>query len=245
MNERDDGMAMVRWDGTVTCQSSALMIVDIQHDFLDGALAVPGAGEILPTVYSLLDDHQIGWKAVVASQDFHPPNHISFASRHAAPPFTKLLWLPPCHDEIDHPKTIDVWPDHCVQGTKGCLLEPGIESRLKSLLSLGREVKVIQKGTDTEMENYSAFKDDSELDHYLNSLGIRNLFCVGLAGDYCVKATAESALQLGYRVFWVRSGIQSVSGEEGQTAVEESLVNCWPRSFVLVEHVSSVSGLLS
>jgi len=241
MDRKEERMAM--WDGTVTCQNSALMLVDIQHDFMDGSLAVPGAAEILPTVYDLLDDHQIGWKAVVASQDFHPPNHISFASRHAAQPFTRLL-LPPCH-EIDHPKTIDLWPDHCVQGTKGCLLDPGIESRLESLASLGREVKVIQKGTDTEMENYSAFKDDSELDHYLNSLGIRNLFCVGLAGDYCVKATAESALQLGYRVFWVRPGIRSVSGEEGQAAQESSLLGCWPRSFVLVDEVSLVSGLLS
>lgn len=86
-------MAMVRWDGTVTCQSSALMIVDIQHDFLDGALAVPGAGEILPTVYSLLDDHQIGWKAVVASQVRRPCNSQRGVSRWLILIFHLLLSL--------------------------------------------------------------------------------------------------------------------------------------------------------
>ncbi|KAA1078741.1 hypothetical protein PGTUg99_006125 [Puccinia graminis f. sp. tritici] len=65
--------------------------------------------------------------------------------------------------------------------------------------------------------------DDDLLNDYLRSLGVRNLFCMGLAGDYCVSATAHSALRLGYRVYWIRSGIRSVSGSSGQLSIERSL----------------------
>ncbi|PLW29013.1 hypothetical protein PCASD_18637 [Puccinia coronata f. sp. avenae] len=194
---------MEKWAGEVTSQNSGLILVDIQYDFLRGSLAVPEADQILPTAYALLDE-RVRWKAVVASQDFHPPNHISFASTHQLEPFTKLS---------SDDKTLDLWPDHCVQGTKGCELDPGVESRLDHLRSLGREVRVIEKGTDPGVENYSAFKDEGScpLDEYLTAGGICNVFCMGLAGDYCVKATALAAVRRGYRVFWVGSGIKSLS----------------------------------
>ncbi|KAA1119416.1 hypothetical protein PGT21_024977 [Puccinia graminis f. sp. tritici] len=107
-------------EAIISFQNSALILVDIQYDFLSphGALSVPSAPEILPTAYGLLDEG-LEWKAVVASKDFHPPSHISFASTHHAQPFTKLS-IPnssssSSSDERQvESKTIDLWPDHCV-----------------------------------------------------------------------------------------------------------------------------------
>ncbi|KAH9458246.1 hypothetical protein MJO28_005318 [Puccinia striiformis f. sp. tritici] len=225
--------------------NSALILVDIQHDFLspDGTLAVPNADEIMPTAYGLLD---IPWKTVIASQDFHPPGHLSFASTHNAQPFTQLKIQSP--DDQSKTDTIDLWPDHCVQGTIGSRLDPGVQERLDSLKSLGMEVKVIQKGTESDVDHYSAFKsdDDTQLDEYLNSLGVRNLFCIGLAGDYCVRATVESGLKRGYGVYWISSGIRSVAGMEAQIHLERSLSSAWSSSssFTVLDDLESVKSLL-
>ncbi|OAV96111.1 hypothetical protein PTTG_02136 [Puccinia triticina 1-1 BBBD Race 1] len=215
----------------VELSNSALLLVDIQHDFVsdEGALAVGSAGEILATVYGLLDDEELGWKAV----DFHPPGHISFASTHQAQPFTQLTTDlagrsdgEPGGSSLEvQTRTIDLWPDHCVQGTKGSELDGGIQERLERLKSEGRTVKVIHKGIHPDVENYSAFLDDGadRLDEFLGSLGVRNVFVAGLAGDFCVKACCESALQAGLRVFWIRDGIRSVGGGSVQMGVECAL----------------------
>ncbi|WAQ84669.1 hypothetical protein PtA15_5A242 [Puccinia triticina] len=211
----------------VELSNSALLLVDIQHDFVsdEGALAVGSAGEILATVYGLLDDEELGWKA-----DFHPPGHISFASTHQAQPFTQLTTDlagrsdgEPGGSSLEvQTRTIDLWPDHCVQGTKGSELDGGIQERLERLKSEGRTVKVIHKGIHPDVENYSAFLDDGadRLDEFLGSLGVRNVF---VAGDFCVKACCESALQAGLRVFWIRDGIRSVGGGSVQMGVECAL----------------------
>ncbi|MBW0490072.1 hypothetical protein O181_029787 [Austropuccinia psidii MF-1] len=196
--------------------NSALLLVDIQNDFLPplGALAISNADRILSTVYDLLAP-KFEFKLVVAFQDYHPPGHISFATTHNLSPFTEI-W------SQENQSKIQIWPDHCVQGTKGCELESGIQNRLNKLKDLGREIKIFHKGNEVFKENYSAFteNDDYHLNNYLKSLGISNLFCVGLAADYCVKSTVEFSLKLGYRVLWVSSGIAAVGGTEAQKQIE-------------------------
>ncbi|KAH9443344.1 hypothetical protein Pst134EA_031404 [Puccinia striiformis f. sp. tritici] len=215
----------------------ALILVDIQR-FLspDGTLAVrmPMRSCRPPTVY---------W--ISLEDGLHPPGHLSFASL-CAQPFTQLRIQSP--DDRSKTDTIDLWPDHCVQGTIGSRLDPGVQERLDSLKSLGMEVKVIQKGTESDVDHYSAFKsdDDTQLDEYLNSLGVRNLFCIGLAGDYCVRATVESGLKRGYGVYWISSGIRSVAGMEAQIHLERSLSSAWSSSssFTVLDDLESVKSLL-
>ncbi|GAA5952738.1 hypothetical protein JCM21900_000422 [Sporobolomyces salmonicolor] len=105
----------------------ALLIVDPQYDFLppSGSLAVRHGDSILPHVYRLLDDAQ--WTLVVASQDSHPPAHISFASRHGVPPFGTTTVRDP---RTGAPVPQELWPDHCVAGTRGAELEDGVRARL-------------------------------------------------------------------------------------------------------------------
>lgn len=210
MNSIDESQA--------TPSNSALILIDIQDDFLRGSLKVNQAEAILPTTYQLLQP-SFEWKAVIASQDYHPPNHVSFASTHGRQPFTQIIMEP----ELER---LDLWPEHCVQGTQGCELEPGVKERLDKLRAMGREVFVIKKGTEITKETYSAFRDDDdpELDSYLKSRAIQNLFCIGIAGDYCVKETVKSALKRDYRVFWISSGIASVGGPIRQVELEREFL---------------------
>ncbi|KAM0751581.1 isochorismatase family hydrolase [Meredithblackwellia eburnea MCA 4105] len=173
---------------------SALLLVDIQYDFLPGgSLAVSNGDSILPHTYTLLDNAK--WDLVIASQDFHPPNHISFASRHNLPAFTSIQVLDNDSATAGATKKQELWPDHCVQGTKGTEFEEGVKTRLEKLAA-----KVVQKGADSEKDAYSAFalptgKSSSPLIEILKGASISELFVVGLATDYCVKASVLSALE--------------------------------------------------
>jgi nicotinamidase/pyrazinamidase len=165
---------------------TALIIVDVQNDFLPGgALAVPGGDEIIP----LINPMQSQFSCVAATQDWHPPNHGSFAVNH---PGKKL------YETVDLnglPQTL--WPVHCVQNS------PGAE--LAASLDRNSIVKVFQKGTDPSIDSYSGFFDNGHrrstgLDQWLKSKGISEIYLCGLATDYCVKFTALDAAQLGFKV---------------------------------------------
>lgn len=163
----------------------ALLIVDVQNDFLPGgSLAVPCGDSIVGGINSAMDSFEF----VVATQDWHPPNHGSFAVNHPGKGLfetVELGGLPQC-----------LWPVHCVQGTPGAELCPSLRKE-----KIGH---VSRKGTDPEIDSYSGFFDNgrmaqTDLDGWLRSRGVDTLCVCGLATDYCVKATALDAVSLGYR----------------------------------------------
>jgi nicotinamidase/pyrazinamidase len=182
----------------------ALILVDIQNDFLPGgALAVPNGDEVIPVANRL----QPRFELVVATQDWHPKGHGSFASAH---PGRK-------------PGDLDVlgglaqvlWPDHCVQGTPG--------AAFASRLEMNRVETIFRKGTDPGIDSYSGFFDNGHrkstgLGDYLAGRGATELYIVGLAADYCVKFSALDARQLGFRTFVVQDGTRGVELQAGDVA---------------------------
>lgn len=161
-----------------------LIIIDVQHDFLPGgALAVPGGDRVIPA----LNQAVAAFDLVVATQDWHPPDHGSFASSHPGRRPGELITL------AGRPQIL--WPAHCVQGTRGAELHPQLDLR--------RAEAIIRKGTAREVDSYSAFFDNAQerstgLADYLRGRGARALWLAGLATDYCVKASVLDALRLGF-----------------------------------------------
>lgn len=163
----------------------ALIIVDVQNDFLPGgALEVPDGDKIIP----LLNSIQSSFDLVVATQDWHPEGHSSFASQHkGCRPFEKIEWK-------GRPQIL--WPDHCLQGSKGA----GISDRLDT-----RRVEAIfRKGTDKETDSYSGFYDNyheksTGLADYLRGKEADHLYIAGLALDVCVYFTVLDSLKEGFK----------------------------------------------
>jgi nicotinamidase/pyrazinamidase len=187
----------------------ALIIVDIQNDFLPGgALEVPGGNEIIPLVNSL----QPKFDLIVATQDWHPAGHGSFASSHKGKKPGDSFLLNGL-DQI-------LWPDHCVQGSGG--------AEFSKDLDVSRIDKIIQKGTDPGIDSYSGFfdngkKKDTGLDKYLKGRGVEKVFIVGLATDYCVKFTALDAVSSGYKTTVISDATRAVNLQPGdfEKAVKE------------------------
>lgn len=166
--------------------TKALIVIDIQGDFCEGgALAVPGGSQIVPGVNALMDDYE----TIVLSQDWHPAGHSSFASTHAgrAP-----------YDMIDMPYGPQIlWPDHCIQGTKGAEFHKDLRIQTAQM--------IVRKGFRAQIDSYSAFfENDHEtptgLHGYLQNRGVTQTTLVGLAFDFCVQYSALDAAKLGYRV---------------------------------------------
>ena len=181
----------------------ALIIVDVQNDFVDGgALAVPGGREVIPVINGL----QRSFGLVVATQDWHPANHASFAVNHPGrQPYEQI-------DLHGLPQTL--WPVHCVQGTLGADFAPGLDR--------ARWERVFQKGTDPEIDSYSGFFDNGHrratgLGDYLRARGVEEVTVVGLATDYCVKFTALDARGLGLRVRLLTDACRGVEVRPGDT----------------------------
>ena len=179
----------------------ALLLIDLQYDFLHGgALAVPDAASIVPAIHDRMDRHEV----VIATQDWHPPGHLSFASSH-----------PGCApgDWVDLGGVAQIlWPDHCVQDTRGSELIEAVDPR--------RLLAVVRKGTNPAVDSYSAFYDNhrrvrTRLEELLEANGITSLVVCGLATDYCVRATVLDALALGYPVEVVRSACRGVEVNPG------------------------------
>jgi nicotinamidase/pyrazinamidase len=174
----------------------ALIIVDLQNDFVPGgALAVTGGDEIIPVINQL----QRHFDLVVATQDWHPANHGSFALNHAGGQTFDLATLGGLPQVL--------WPSHCVQGTHGAELVPSLDAT--------RINKVIHKGTDPESDSYSGFFDNGHrkptgLGDYLHGQNVSDVYIVGLATDYCVKFTALDARQLGYPTHLIEDACRGV-----------------------------------
>ncbi|MFO8001208.1 MAG: bifunctional nicotinamidase/pyrazinamidase [Marinilabilia sp.] len=181
----------------------ALLIVDVQNDFLpQGSLAVPEGDQVIPVINAL----QKKFGLIVATRDWHPSNHGSFASNHKGRKPGDVI-------ELNGLEQI-LWPDHCVQGS------PGAE--LSSQLNQSMIQKVIFKGTDPNVDSYSAFFDNghriqTELHDFLRKKGVNRLYITGLAADVCVYFTVKDALQLGYETYLITDATRGVNMQPGDT----------------------------
>lgn len=199
---------------TVRSDASVLLLVDIQPDFCPGgALAVSGGDEILAPVNALVGRGLFG--LYVATQDWHPEGHVSFASQHEGRSPMETIELHG-HDQV-------LWPDHCVQGTPGAELHPDIDWDPVSA--------IIRKGSDPRVDSYSGFRNnwnpDGErpstgLAGYLREQGIEDVYVCGLARDVCVKWTAEDAVEAGCRTHLLWDLTRSVQPEHDE-AVRKAL----------------------
>ena len=196
----------------------ALLLIDIQNDFLPGgALAVPGGDEVIPIVNALMPRFEM----IVATQDWHPANHGSFAANHPGRSVFESI------DLHSLPQTL--WPVHCVQNTGGALFAPVLETR--------RIARVCPKGTDAQIDSYSGFFDnghrgDTGLAAWLREQGVTDLTLCGLATDYCVKFTALDALECGFKVNVHLPACRGVDLQQGDC--EKAVAAMGERGAVLV-----------
>ncbi len=181
-----------------------LIVVDVQNDFLPGgALAVARGDEVVAVANALMP----GFGRVIATQDWHPRAHGSFAMHHAGRSVGEVIELGGVEQVL--------WPVHCVQDTPGAAFAPGLE--------LARINEVVQKGTDPMIDSYSGFFDNDRrrgtgLEGLLRARGETRVWVMGLATDYCVKATALDALRLGFEVTLVVDGCRAVDLQAGDGA---------------------------
>lgn len=196
----------------------ALLVVGMQRDFLPGgALTVRGGDLLLRPLAALMESHH--FDLCVATQDWHPPGHISFATSHGREPFDSI-------DLYGHEQVL--WPDHCVQQSAGAELAPG--------LPWHRAAAIVRKGTDPKVDSYSAFRNnwnpDGErpptgLAGLLRERGMREVFICGLARDIGVRWSAEDAAAAGFktRVIWdLTRPVNACADREVQAAMEERQV---------------------
>jgi nicotinamidase/pyrazinamidase len=174
-----------------------LILVDIQNDFLPGgALAVPDGDAVIPLANKL----QAVFPLVVATQDWHPANHGSFAASHPGKSAFEQIEL------NGLPQTL--WPVHCVQNTLGAALAGSLKQE--------RITKIFQKGTDAGIDSYSGLFDNGHrkstgLGEWLKEKGVTEVFVCGLATDYCVKFTALDAVQFGFKTSLVEDASRGVN----------------------------------
>lgn len=203
-------------------KNTALVLIDIQNDFITGSLNNSRAQAILPKVYQLLDDHD--WPFVVASQDWHPKDHVSFAVNHGKQPGSTVNIT-----FLDTPKkseTQSLSRKHAVPGTWGAEIEDGVKSRLQGLEGFRTSVHYIKKAQDHSVDIYSAFADNqyhrfTTLDRELSMHGIDTLVITGLVTTACVRGTAIDGIKLGYEVVLVEDATESGTEAAKQTAIEE------------------------
>ena len=182
----------------------ALLLVDIQNDFLPGgALAVPEGDEVIAVANRLLPT----FDRVIATKDWHPADHCSFAANHPGRRPGETV-------EVAGLEQI-LWPVHCVQGSPGADFGPGLDTA-------GVE-EVFYKGTDPLVDSYSTFFDNAArrstgLDDYLRRSGVDEVYLLGLATDYCVKFSALDAVALGFRTRVIEDGCRGVDLEPGDSA---------------------------
>lgn len=187
----------------------ALIVVDVQNDFCaGGALPVPEGDRVVEVINRVQPEFDL----VVATQDWHPADHGSFAANHSGRRPGEQM------DLAGLPQIL--WPIHCVQGTAGAELHPGLDQ--------SRIAVVFPKGTDPEVDSYSGFFDNDRrrgtgLGEYLKSRGVTEVYVCGLATDYCVKATALDAVGLGFKTYLVEAACRGAELQAGDArgAIEE------------------------
>ncbi|QIW98615.1 hypothetical protein AMS68_004133 [Peltaster fructicola] len=202
---------------------AALIVVDMQEDFCEphGALAVKGGRELATGINRLLE---LPFKLKIATQDHHPADHCSFASQHQdAEPFTSSHTIknPEAAGDGAEEQTTTLWPDHCIQGTKGADLIPELD--------VSKFSQIIKKGEDSRVESYSAFGppfrnpavDMSDLKATLEHAGIKRVYTCGLAFDFCVKYTAIDAVEAGFDTYLIEDLTNSVNARNREGGKKE------------------------
>jgi nicotinamidase/pyrazinamidase len=187
----------------------ALIIVDVQNDFCPGgALAVKDGDAVVPVINEL----QSKFELVVATQDWHPPNHTSFAANHVGRAIGQIINI------RGRPQVL--WPVHCVQDTPGAALHAHLDQ--------SRIARVFQKGELVDVDSYSGFFDNDRqtstgLGEFLNHSGVDEVFIAGLTTDYCVKFTALDARSLSFKAVVIADACRGVNlqPDDVQNAIAE------------------------
>lgn len=193
----------------LTTIMNALILVDLQNDFMPGgALAVADGDRVVPIANRLMPHFDL----VVATQDWHPADHLSFASQHPGRNIGDVI-------DLDGLEQV-LWPDHCVQGTPGAALHTD--------LNTGGIRRVVQKGTNRSIDSYSGFFDNGHrqatgLAEFLHEQGVTDVAVMGLATDYCVKFTALDAVKMGLATTLIEDACRGVDLHPGDVsrAMEE------------------------
>ena len=181
----------------------ALVVVDVQNDFCPGgALAVADGDAVVPVINRLMPRFPL----VVATQDWHPPGHASFASSHPGRKPLEVI-------DLDGISQV-LWPDHCVQATAGADFHPELERQFFRA--------IIRKGVDLRVDSYSAFRDNHRehptgLASMLRELGVEHVVIVGLTSDYCAATSARDAIELGFSAEIVLPATRPVGAPPGHT----------------------------
>ncbi len=204
----------------------ALILVDLQNDFCPGgALPVPEGDAVIPLANAL----QGRFDLVVATRDWHPANHASFAASHPGRKAGEVI-------ELDGLAQV-LWPVHCVEGTWGAEFHPALDRR--------RIAQVFRKGTDPRIDSYSGFFDNGRrhstgLADYLRQRGVSEVFVCGLATDYCVKFTALDAVELGFATRVVLDACRGVDLQPGD--VRRAVDEMQSRGVVMVDSDTLLAG---
>jgi nicotinamidase/pyrazinamidase len=195
--------------------AAALLVVDIQNDFLPGgALAVPGGDEVIPTINRIA----LHFDKVILTQDWHPPGHISFASSHPGKaPFSTI--------ELPYGTQV-LWPDHCVQGTFG--------ARFADKLAVPQAQAVIRKGYHAHTDSYSTFleadrKTPTGLAGLLRERGVTTVYLAGLALDFCVAWSALDARSAGFEAIVVEDACRPIDTQGSLAAARRAFDNAGVR----------------
>jgi len=189
----------------------ALIIVDMQNDFLQGGkLAVHGGNEII----SIINKIQGKFDLVVATQDWHPNDHRSFASQHQGKNVYEKIDLLGMEQIL--------WPDHCIQGTYG--------AEISSDLSQNRIEAIFRKGMNKNIDSYSGFFDNGKLKctglgDFFKGREISEVYVCGLAADYCVYYTAKDALELGFKTFIIENATKAIDAVNFDLIKESFVIN--------------------
>lgn len=216
---------------TSNAKDAALLIIDAQNDFCSGgALGIESADEIIAPLNKLSVFFAAGGGRVVATQDWHPLGHVSFASSHANKKPGDSIDLPAVKAEA-------LWPDHCVQGTAGADFRQGLDLSPVNL--------IIRKGFRPALDSYSAFFENDRatptgLDGLLKALAINTVVLGGLATDYCVLYSALDAASLGYKTIVARDAVRGVDFPAG--SVERAFTLLREAGVIIAESADILSG---
>jgi nicotinamidase/pyrazinamidase len=177
-----------------------LVIIDLQNDFMPGGtLEVPGGDEIIQVINQL----QQSFGLVIATQDWHPENHMSFASNHQGKkPFDTIKWEG--MDQI-------LWPDHCIRNSRGAEFHPRLD--------MGKVEAIFRKGMDPKIDSYSAFYDNGHkkntgLAGYLRERNVNQLFFCGLAADVCVQYSVRDAMDEGFSATIIEKATRPINDDD-------------------------------
>lgn len=188
----------------------ALLLIDIQNDFIPGgSLAVPGGDEIIAVCNAL----QQKFEVVVATQDWHPAHHKSFAANHEDKKVFEVIDLNGLSQVL--------WPVHCVQGTEG--------AAFSKEFNMNKVDAIFRKGTDPEIDSYSCFYDNGHrkttaLANYLKGKLVTEVYIAGLAADYCVYYTAKDALHEGFTTYIIEDAVRSID-QQGYERAKDDVIS--------------------